>query len=175
MRMYIRLLHVILAALLRNKNINLTDESLLRFVVTPWDCVVKLAGNDRYHAFMDLGRIDLLIRLGGWHTLVSERLQPFVHTAHIRYRYPLRVFQGFVLKTRLVHTDSSFFVMEHVFQSGNTVMATAISKNGLTYKGRIVPTRDILRHLQGGEVTYSENVMSIIRAIEKLLRGLQTI
>lgn len=173
--MYIRLLQVILAALLREKNITLTDESLLRFVVAPWDCVVKLAGNDRYHAFMDLGRIDLLIRMGGWPTLLSERLQPFVHTAHIRYRYPLRMFQGFILKTRLVHTDSSFFVMEHVFQSGNIVMATAISKNGFTQSGRIVSTREILRHLQGSEVTYSENVMSVIRAIEKLLRGLQTI
>jgi acyl-CoA thioesterase FadM len=175
MRMYGRLFTIILAALLRDKNMTLAEESILRFLISPWDCVVKLAGNDRYHAFMDLGRIDLMIRLGGWHTLLSERLQPFVHTAHIRYRYPLRMFQGFILKTRLAHTDSSFFVMEHIFQSGPTVMATAISKNGMTYKGRIVPTKDILGHIEGSGLPYSEKNISVLQAVEKLLRGLQTI
>lgn len=175
MRLRLRLLRVILSALLRRKNIYFDDYSVLHFTVMPSDCVVKLVGNDRYHAFMDLGRVDLLIRSGGWNTLLFEKLQPFVFTAHIRYRHSLKLFQNFVLHTRLIHWSDSSFWMEHIFKSGNTTIATAISKNGFTYRNKIVPTEHIFNLLNGEKVgsRYSEGNISIINAFEKILRAIQ--
>jgi len=173
MRLRLRLLRVILFALLRNNDLTYTGESVLHFTVMPSDCVIKLVGNDRYHSFMDLGRIDLLIRMGGWNTLLSQKLQPFVHTAHIRYRYPLAMFQRFVLRTRLVHSDNRFFLMEHIFECGKKIMATAISKNGLTLQGKIIPTSQIIRFINGEQIPYAETNISVINAFEKLLRTLQ--
>jgi len=172
MRDYLRLLRVILAALLRNPR-DFTGESVLDFTVMPWDCVVKLVGNDRYHTFMDLGRIDLLIRMGGWHTLLHERLQPFVQSVHVRYRYPLHLFQGFILRSRLVHSDHSYFWTEHIFQVDDKIMATAVSKNGLTRCNRIVSTDKILQFLVGNIASYAEERILTVNAVEKLLRNIR--
>ena len=175
MRLRLRLLRVILFALLRNHHVHFSGVSILYFTVMPTDCVVKLVGNDRYHSFMDLGRIDLLIRSGAWNTLLAGRLQPFVHSAHIRYRYPLRIFQPFILRTRLVHTDNSYFWMEHVFQCGQKVMVTAISKNGMTAHNKMMPTYTILRRIEAVIFSYPEASITIINAVEKLLRTIQSI
>jgi len=173
--MYLRLLRVVVCALLRRKNLYISQPSVLHFTVMPWDCVVKLAGNDRYHAFMDLGRIDLMVRMGGWNALAIQGLKPFVMTAHIQYRHSLRMFQDFVLQTRLRHWDSKFFWMEHVFKCGNRTMATAISRNGFTLDDRLVSTEVIFEMLNGEKVAslYPPKNISLIRAIEALLRSLQ--
>ena len=173
--MRIRLFRVILAALCRSRNLSFQDESVLGFTAMPWDCVVKYLGNDRYPAFLDLGRIDLLIRFGGWRALVEERLQPFVFTADIQYRHRLRLFQSFSLRTRLVHTDRNFFWMEHIFQCGHLIMATAISKIGMTFRSRIVPTQNILRLLysENSRPPYPDTRINIVNGVEKLLRSLR--
>lgn len=173
--MYWRLLRVIVCALFRGRNLYISEPSALNFTIMPWDCVVKLAGNDRYHAFMDLGRIDLMIRMGGWNALALQGLKPFVMTAHIQYRHSLRMFQNFVLLTRLRHWDSKFFWMEHVFKCGNQTMATAISRNGFTLDDRLVSTEVIFQMLNGEKVSsiYPPKNISLIQAIEKLLRSLQ--
>jgi len=143
----------------------------------PWDCVVKCVGNDRYHAFMDLGRIDLTIRLGGAKVFALQRLQPFVLSAHIQYRHPLRLFQRFVLQTRLKHWDNKFFWVEHVFKCGNRTMATAISRNGFTLDNRMVSTEAIFLLLNGEKVSsvYPPATISIVHAIDALLRSLRII
>jgi len=177
MRMYLRLLRVTLCALLIGRNLYISEPSILHFTVMPWDCVFRLAGNDRYHAFMDLGRIDLMIRMGGWNAVARHRLQPFVLAVHIQYRRPLRMFQRFVLQTRLKHWDNKFFWMEHVFKCGNRTMATAISRNGFTLDDRIVPTEAVFLLLNGEKVSslYPLKNISVIHAIESLLRGLKAI
>jgi len=177
MRLYFRLLRVVLFALLRRRNLYISEPSVLNFTVMPWDCVFKLAGNDRYHAYMDLGRIDLMIRMGGWNALALQRLQPFVMAAHIQYRHPLQMFQRFILQTRLTHWDNKFFWMEHIFKCGNRIMATAISRNGFTLDDRIVPTEAVFLLLNGEKVSslYPHKNISVIHAIESLLRGLKSI
>lgn len=173
MRLYFRLFRIVLSALCSRHDFPFNGDSMLHFTVMPWDCVLTLVGNDRYHSFMDLGRIDLMIRLGAWNALISERLQPFVQTAHIRYRYPLRIFQPFKLRTRLVYTDSRYFWMEHVFQSRNKVMATAISKNVLISHNKIMPTAHILGRIQAKIFFYPDTRIAVVNALESLLRSIQ--
>jgi len=173
MRLYIRLLYVVLSALWRKKDRPFSGESVLAFTVMPWDCVVQYMGNDRYHAFMDLGRIDLMIRLGAWDSVIRNRLQPFVLSVHIRHQQRLRRFQKFVLRTRLVHTDSRFFLMEHIFQNGTQIMATALSKNGLTCHDRIVATGPILKHTSWQLGSYEAQHVFTIDDIGALLLHLR--
>ncbi len=173
MRMYTRLAWLLLAALFRWHGF--TGQSVLRFRVMPWDCVIKLMGNDRYHAFMDIGRLDLLLRLGGWHLLLAKKLRPFVYTAHIRYRYPLPLFRSFILRTRLIYVDGTFFWMEHIFECKGVTMATAISKNGLTWGDRIIPTRTIMQvqDLHKFHHFYSDQHITKLSAVENILRAMQ--
>jgi acyl-CoA thioesterase FadM len=176
MRLRFRLIRIILSALLRRKNLYLDDVSVLNFIVMPTDCVFNLVGNDRYHSFMDLGRLDLLIRHGGWHMLLFEKMQPFVFSTHVRYCMPLKMFQPFVLHTRLIHWSNTSFWMEHVFKSGRKTVATAISKNGFTYRNKVVPTEQIFNLLNGEKVgsLYPEKKISVLAAITRILRDIQT-
>lgn len=173
MRMYTRLVWLLLVAFFRWHSF--TGESVLHFRVMPWDCVIKLMGNDRYHAFMDIGRLDLLLRFGGWQFLLANKLQPFVYTAHIRYRYPLSLFRSFILRTRLIYVDGTSFWMEHIFECKGVTMATAISKNGLTCDNRIMPTRTIMEvhELHNFIPFYSDQHIAKLRAVEKILRAMQ--
>jgi acyl-CoA thioesterase FadM len=175
MRLRFRIIRVILAALFRRKNLYLDDTSVLHFTVMPTDCVFSLVGNDRYHSFMDLGRLDLLIRHGGWHMLLFENMRPFVFATHVRYRLPLKMFQPFVVHTRLTHWSNTAFWMEHVFKSGRKTIATAISKNGFTYKNKVVPTQRIIELLGGEKVSslYPEQKISAMAAIGRILRDVQ--
>lgn len=173
--MYIRLLYVMLVALLRNKSMAFSGESVLHFTVMPWDCVVRYVGNDRYHAFMDLGRVDLLIRLGALEAILTEKLQPFVFTADIRFQSRLGMFQRFRLRTRLIHSDKKFFLMEHIFQCGKKVMATAVSKNGLASNEKIVSTFALLEHIRWQHTRCDPTNLAVIEAIEQLLRKIYTV
>lgn len=166
---------MILAALCRKKNFDITDESVLRYTVMPWDCDIKLVSNDRYHAFMDLGRIDLILRFGWWRVILKNKWEPFVKTVDIRYRYPLRMFQRFTLRTRMMYWDKDYFWMEHSFERKGRTVAVAISKNSAKSRKGVVTTSEALqllnRNLQ--QPSCPEKV-KIINDTEILLKSLQT-
>ena len=174
MRQRFRFLHMIIWALCRRHDLNIEDESILRFIVMPWDCVVKLAGNDRYHSFMDVGRIDLVLRMGWGRGIVKYKWNPFVLTAHIRYRYPLKVFQKFKLRTKLIYWDKQYFWMEHIFECKGRILATAISKNGATNKNGIVSTESVFQSLdQNMTCPPCPDRIILLREAENILKAVK--
>jgi acyl-CoA thioesterase FadM len=138
MRLRIRILYVIFRYFIA-RNTGSTKQSSLWFFVWPLDCVIKLMGNDRYHAFMDCGRIELLLRHLTWPFICKNKIHPAVYSCHIIHRKPLKLFCSFNLRTRMVHCDNKFFWIEHQFYQKGEVVALAISKNCLTSKNRIIP------------------------------------
>lgn len=142
MRLRIRLFLFIVKSIFIRKD-KWQRDSLLHFCVLPSDCVVRYMGNDRYHAFMDCGRIDLLIRLVGWKVIIRKNLRPFVYTSHIMYRKPLEIFTPFRLRTRIIHRDNYYFWIEHAFEQNGQVMAMAITKNGLCNYKKMMATKTI--------------------------------
>jgi acyl-CoA thioesterase FadM len=145
MKLQFRLFRIMVAAFLRKKNFELDNSSILRFILMPWDCVLTRAGNGRYLAFMDIGRLDLAIRLGWWKIILGKRSCPFVITVHIRYSSSLTMFQRFVLRTRLIHWDKRYIWMEHIFERNRKTVATAISKNIVIGKNGIESTSVIFQ------------------------------
>lgn len=115
----------------------MAKQSSLQLRIMPWDCVWRLSGNDRYHAFMDLGRIDLAIRMGWDKTILKNNWRPFVVAVHIRHSHPLKCFEPFVLHTRLLFCDKYAVWMEHIFESKGRKVATAISKN-VAISGKVI-------------------------------------
>ena len=148
MRLTLRLLLLALTACCRKKNCSLTDESVLRLWVFPWDCIVRFVGNDRYHAYMDLGRVDLILRIGWGKIIWKNNWAPFVRTADIQYRQPLRMFQRFNLRTRIIYWDEYHFWMEHVFERKGQILSIALSKNVAKGKKGPVATQEAIRQLK---------------------------
>ena len=173
MKLQFRLFRIMVAAFMRQRNFELKDTSILWFILMPWDCVLTRAGNDRYHSFMDLGRIDIAIRFGLWKTIFKPNWKPFVISVHIRYNESLKMFQRFSLRTRVIYWDSHFIWIEHVFERKGKTIATAISKNVAIGKGGIVRTslifRPFIRDLQS---PLQEKVITLVNAMDGILRNI---
>ena len=171
MRMRFRMLRMLIVALFRKTVFNMGGESISRFIVMPWDCGLTTVTNDRYHAFMDIGRIDLVIGFGwGW-ILLKNRWNPFVRHVDLRYKHPLKLFQRFTLRTRIIYWDDRYFWMEHLFERNNRTVAVGISKSlARSPKGPVRPAqaiRELNRNLQCPD---PPPITSVMNHIEELLK-----
>jgi len=174
MRLTFRLFLLALAAWHRKKNCALTDESVLHLRVLPWDCIVRLVGNDRYHAYMDLGRIDLMLRIGWGKTVWTNKLSPFVRTADIQYFYPLRMFDRFTLRTSIIYWDDYNFWMEHFFDRKGRTLAIAISKNVVKGKNGLFATEDAIQVLhQAISRPPCPSIVQLLDEQEELMKNLR--
>ena len=174
MRLRLRLCLIFLNALYRRTKLPISGQSVLRFMVMPWDCVIKRVGNDRYHAFMDLGRIDLIIRLGWSKTIYKSNWKLYVITSYMRYRYPLKCFERFILRTQIIYVDKHFIWMKHVFESKGEIVTTAISKNAAISKRGIASITSVLNICPGNleKPVLSEDIRTLCDT-ERILRDLQ--
>jgi acyl-CoA thioesterase FadM len=128
MNLILRLVCVVLAAF-RGTRLHPLDESVLSFRVFPNDLDTNLhMNNGRYLTLMDLGRLDLLLRLRVVREVRRRRWNPVVASLAIRYRRSLKPWQRYELRTRLMGWDDRWFFMEQSFTRGGELMAHAIVK-----------------------------------------------
>jgi acyl-CoA thioesterase FadM len=117
------------------------DESVLRFTVWPTDLDLNLhMNNSRYLAIMDLGRTDLVLRMGVLRELRRRRWNPVVGHLTIRYRRSLAPFQRYHLRTRMVCWDERAFYLEQRFERGGELMARAVVRGVFLGPDGRVPT-----------------------------------
>lgn len=132
MNLLVRLLYVLLGSL-RRPRLGPLDESVIRLRVLPSDLDINLhLNNGRYLTLMDLGRVDLLIRLGVVREMRRRRWGGVVASATVRFRRPLNLFQRFELHTRLLCWDDRWFYMEQRFTRGGETAAVAVVKARFT-------------------------------------------
>jgi acyl-CoA thioesterase FadM len=147
-----RLLRVIVTAL-RKPRIGIYDCAELSFRVLPTDMDLNLhMTNARYLSMMDLGRTDLLIRAGMLGLVKRKRWLPVVGSIDIQFRRPLRPFQRFVLKSRLLCWDEKWLYMEQRIESDQGVHSIAVLRGLFQGREGSVPSRLLLEAMgQGGE------------------------
>lgn len=110
--------------------------SRLNLRVWPLDLdAVGHMNNGRYLTIMDLGRFDMVLRSGLWSAVMRHKWMPVGSAIKIRYRREMRLFEPFVLETRIVAWEQLYVVMEQVFRfaSGpkkDQVAAHALFKGG---------------------------------------------
>ena len=66
-----------------------------------------------YPLYMEVGRWDVAIRSGLGRWMLKQRCAGIVGAQMIRYYRPLKRFQRFELRTRVLGWDSKWFYMEH--------------------------------------------------------------
>jgi len=154
MRLRFRLFLLILRLLLRNPAEGLA-ESVLALRVLPNDVDVAKITNDRYIALMDLGRMDLIFRMGLLRTMLRKRWAPVASFCTIRFRHPLRAFQKYLLRTRFIYWDDCTFYMQQDFERKGRIVATAYSCGTFLGENGAVKPQEILTEL-GTPVTRSE-------------------
>jgi acyl-CoA thioesterase FadM len=137
MNLWLRLLHLIIAAFFRPKLDAVRDVSRLDFRVWPHDLDTSLhMNNGRYWTLMDLGRTDIMIRSGLWRPILRHGWVPVVNAGQIRFRRELRPFRPFTVETRILTWSATHVVMEHRLVSqakdGTSILnAIALVRAGL--------------------------------------------
>jgi acyl-CoA thioesterase FadM len=141
MNLLLRLVAVMLASL-RGARLGPLDVSVLRFRVWPNDLDLNLhMNNGRYLSVMDLGRFDLLARMGVMGMIVKNGWRPMVGGATIRFRRPLAPFAAYELRSRIVCWDEKWFYIEQRFEKDGQAAAVGLMK-GLFRAGdrNVTPT-----------------------------------
>lgn len=69
--------------------------------------------NGRYLSLFDLGRFDLLVRSGIWKLMDERGWYPVVANSTIAHRKSLKLWQRFVIESRLIGADDRAVYLEH--------------------------------------------------------------
>ena len=173
MRLRLRMLFLIIGSFFRSR-LSLVDENVLRLRVLPNDVDVTRLSSDRYLALMDLGRINIPLRARLFWTLVRNRWIPVARVVTIRYRYPLKMFQRFELRSRVVYWDAEWAWTEHRFERKGRTTAIAMVKVAFMGRDGVVPLEKLMDAAGESHVSPPPSeLIAELQRVEEHLRGLQ--
>jgi YbgC/YbaW family acyl-CoA thioester hydrolase len=125
MNLWFRLILLLLRTPFRPKLAVPDGVSTLRFRV--WFNDLDTNGhvnNGRYWTLFDLGRTDIMLRMGLLGAVLRHKWTPIVGAGAIRFRRELRLFQPFDLETRIVSWTDNRVVFEQRIVTVDGVVAT---------------------------------------------------
>jgi len=173
MRLKLRLLLLAIASFFQER-LSVLDENVLSLRVLPNDIDVFRISDDRYLSLMDLGRFNIAFRAGLFWTLIKKRWFPIARVAAVRFRYPLKLFEKYQLRSRVVYWDAEWFWTEHRFERNSRTTAIGITRVALIGPRGIVPVAEIVA--AAGESVTPPPIPQIIADllnVENQIRGMQ--
>jgi len=121
------ILHRILST--RRSPLGVRDVGTMSLRVLPTDIdVLRHMNNGVYFSIMDIGRMDLLIRSGGWQKLSAKGYYPVMANETISFRKSLNLWKKFDLETRVVGYDAKAVYVEQRFVVGGEIYAQAMTR-----------------------------------------------
>lgn len=164
MRLRLRFLLTLLLAMLRPR-IAVLDASSLWLRVLPNDVDLLHVTNDRYLAYMDLGRNDLSVRIGLLAAVRRRGAYPVVRTLSDRFRRAPRLFQKIELRTRILCWTEEAAWFEQEFLAGGRSICLAHCKAEMRTKRGPISTRELLE-LSGHTGIQSPAVPPVVTPLE---------
>jgi acyl-CoA thioesterase FadM len=143
--LFVRLFKVLLLGLLRPARIDALGESILHFRVWPNDLDTNLhMNNGRYMTLLDLGRFDLLMRVGIFKIGLRKRWNPVLGAATVRFRRSLKLWDRFTLKTRLIGWDTTWIYLEQTIEADSKLVTLAYLRGVFTGPQGKVPIPELI-------------------------------
>jgi acyl-CoA thioesterase FadM len=140
----IRLLWVLLVARFRPR-CDLLGPVRTPFRVVPTDLdVLRHVNNGVYLSFLDIARLDLLIRSGLFRRVRARGWYPVVTSESIRFRRPLTLFEKFHVETRVLGWDDRSVYVDQRFVRRGDVIASALVVGRFLHKGGSLPPERVL-------------------------------
>jgi acyl-CoA thioesterase FadM len=107
-------------------------EGVIHMRVWPNDLDLNVHANSgRYVSFIDVGRIDLVIRMGILRKVLARKWRPIVGGTMITYRKSLLPFERFRIRSRVLCWDDKWFYFDHVVEKANGDLAARATVRGL--------------------------------------------
>jgi len=148
MSIWLRFFWVVIAGFFK-KPLAFGDSSVLRQRVWLDELDINVhMNNAKYLAVMDLGRTDWIVRSGAWRWMTRDKMSPVVGGAMVRYRRSLKLFQPYLLKTRLLGWDERWLYIEQIMECREGGMAClAVQRTTFTKNGKLVPPAELAAKL----------------------------
>ena len=127
MNIWVRIL-ITLGRSLFQARIDPTEVLRTDMIVGPTEADLRFVSNARYLLFMEVGRLELMLRTGILRHARRRGWTPLVAAQTIRYKRPLKRFQRFTLTTHLTGWDDRWFFIEHKIERRGRVMAFGAAK-----------------------------------------------
>ncbi|WP_310369291.1 acyl-CoA thioesterase [Catenuloplanes atrovinosus] len=145
MNMFVRLFWL-LATAKRRGRLSAWHVSRRTYTVRPRDLDIYLhMTNSAYLSFLDLGRMDLVIRSGIWDRSRRERVQAVVANQTITYRKSLNLGDTFTVETRIAGVDERAVYFEQRFTVDGEIYAEAAVRMRFIRRGAgVVPMEEVL-------------------------------
>jgi len=142
MNLWVRTFWVWITSFLKPR-LGLLGESRLNGFVLPHDLdIYGHMNNGRYLTFMDLGRMDLILRSGIAQPAGVHGWKPIVAGSWVRYRKPLKLLERFELRTRVAGWTDRWFVLEQqIVRKGRIYTQAYIQGVFVGPKGRVSCSR----------------------------------
>jgi YbgC/YbaW family acyl-CoA thioester hydrolase len=121
---------------------NVYDSKSISFRVLPWHLDPNLHVNNAYYLnYCNRARLVFLAETGALKWLVKLRLNPILIKNDISYKKELRLFQKFIIKTKIEAVEKKMITLRHEFISNDKLMTTCLSTAKIIGKKNIdVPT-----------------------------------
>ena len=165
MKLRLRLFWLFLSSFWR-PSLGLLDESVLDLQVLPNDVDVSKISNDRFFALMDLGRMDIAFRGGLLRAMFKNKWIPVATLNTIRYRYPLKVFQKYQLKTQIIWWDDKTGYFRQIFERKGRVVASGYVCATFLGPGGTVAPEDIFNAI--GHTLEKPDEPEIVKSLKEL-------
>ncbi len=144
MNLLFRILLVKIASFFR-KPLKVSDPSVLTLWVFPNDLDIYFhMNNGRYLTVMDLGRYDIILRMGFGEICRKNHLAPLVASVNVRYKRSLKLFQRYQLVSRVICWDHKWIFIKQSFIHDGKCMAVGYVKGLFRSPKGNVPTPQVL-------------------------------
>ncbi len=145
-----------------------TDISLIEMRVLPNDLDLNWhVNNGRYGTFMDLGRMDLIVRTGLLKLMRKRNWFPVVADMHLRFLRPLKLWQRFQLETRLLGWDDRWFYFQQRFISHGKICTVGLIKVQIRHGRKRVTNEKVLE-----QINYPVNSPEIPASIQQWMNAI---
>lgn len=113
----------------RRSRLDFRDVGRIAMRVVPGDLdLLRHVNNGVYLSIMDLGRMDLMLRSGKWQELGRRGWYPVAVNTTMTYRRSLRLWQRYILETKLAGFDEKAMYVEQRFVRNNEVYVVGIMR-----------------------------------------------
>jgi acyl-CoA thioesterase FadM len=93
---------------------------------------------------LDLGRLDMLLRVGLARRTFRRKWYPVLAAVQLRFRKPLNLFQKFEIRTRIVSWDAKFVYLEQRIVKDGRMVTHAYLKGAFVGPKGTVPMQEVV-------------------------------
>jgi len=163
---YLRLFRVVIQSSFKKKQNLLFEESKIKLRVFPQDIDPFMElNNGRYVTLLDLGRFGYGANVKISRFLKDNKWSLTIVGTYNEYRYRLRLFQKFTLKTKIIGYDEKWFYFFQKAERNNKTHMASIVKFAFTSKKGIVFPKEVIKAM--GEEYDPDKLPSWITEIGK--------